>query len=124
MVAVAWSVSTALRNDLVGASSGVPAFSFFEDYMGKLFGQDRIDSEGQLRAAQKQTFTADQEAKARAAGFNNAAEAIAFTRQRQANRSPQTQSESFMDRLLGSAFSWHPTNTLNRASRATKDATR
>lgn len=106
----------------VGASSGVPSFSF-EDTMGKLFGQDRIDSEGQLRAAQSRTFTQEQEAKARAAGFKSAEEAIAFTAQRQQRRAPQTQSESFMDRLMGTALSWHPKNTLTRASNALKGAT-
>jgi hypothetical protein len=91
------------------------------------FQKPKIDSEGQLRAAQSRarSYTREQEAQARAAGFDSADAMVQYTRQKQ-NKTGGTvpgRGKGALSGLLGGdAMAWHPTNTLNRASDALRSA--
>jgi hypothetical protein len=94
--------------------------------MSDLFGyfnKPRIDSEGQLRAAQQKakTYTSEQNARARASGFRDANEEELFMRQR-SRKSGGTVPGGSGRASLDSMLSWHPRNTINRATDAMRTA--
>jgi hypothetical protein len=87
----------------------------------------KIDSEKQLRDAQvrARSYSSAQEAQARSAGFASADAMAQYMRQKQ-NKTGGTvpgRGKGALSGLLGGdALSWHPTNTLNRASGALRSA--
>lgn len=83
------------------------------------FQSPKVDSEGQLRAAQQTTYSQQQEQQARQAGFRSADEMMVYMRARQQKGSANPRSRKLN---LQDMLSWHPTNTLNRASSAMRSA--
>lgn len=87
--------------------------------MGRLlnyFQGPKIDSEGQLRAAREKakSYTPEQEARARAAGFKSADEMVLFMKNRQRGL---RQTDTVRSRLsLDDALAGHPMNTIGRAA--------
>lgn len=84
------------------------------------FQAPKVDSEGQLRAAQQATYSQQQEQQARQAGFRSADEMMNYMRARRDSPKGNTTTRGGLN--LADLFSWHPTNTLNRASSAMRSA--
>lgn len=95
--------------------------------MGRLMGYfqpERIDSEGQLKAAQSAAgnYTKEQDAQAKAAGFRNANEMLLFLKARQ--QGSRVQGSAGKAPSVNDAMSWHPKNTIQRASDQLRSATK
>lgn len=91
-------------------------------YFQNVFGQPKIDSEGQLLAAQQQAaHDAQFDRLAKAKGFKNGNEMRLFMEQRAQKRPPQTTSES-TDVNLADAMAWHPANIFNHITELLKGA--
>lgn len=92
------------------------------------FTSPRVDSEGQLRAAQARArqFTPQQDAEARAHGFKNADEMVLFLKNRSVGAHQTTHvpanSGVTSDLSLANLLPWHPANTIGIASDALAQA--
>lgn len=96
--------------------------SIVSDFLDKVSGTVKQDSEAQLRAAQKRTYTPEQERQARAQGFANAEAMIEFSRQRQLKRGV-TDRKIDSQKVRQDVTSWHPAVMLNNVLNAINSAT-
>jgi hypothetical protein len=93
---------------------GQQLMSYFQSVMPT---EKKVDSEGQLRAAQAAAsqYTSKQEAVARSNGFRSADEMYSFLKQRQA---PPIKGSAPQRLSIADAVAWHPAKTIGMASDA------
>lgn len=91
-------------------------------FLDGVLGSTKIDSEAQLRAAQSQRFTAEQEREARANGFASAQAMYEFSRQRQIKRGV-TDRNVDVHKMKQDVTAWHPAVMLQNVLNAIQGAT-
>lgn len=98
-----------------------------DKFLNSIQGGPKISAEEQLRRAQAQSksWTREQEAQARAQGFNSAQEAYDFSRQRQVEGVNHTTGKPKIDteKVKNDVISWHPAVMLNKILEAFQGAT-